>query len=502
MRGRRIYSSVIANGLSRIGIGLLNIVVVPLYMNYLGMEAYGLVGFFLVVQGLIVVFDLGISAALTRSLSNYSVKPSLADESRSLAKSLELFYWSVSALIGMVLAVAAPIFAANWIKPVTLTQHTIYLALFFMAAAILFQFPINFYTAGLVGLQKQVEQSVLNFAIWLLRALGAVPFMLALQDRLIAYFIWQASVSALAALLIRYVFWRYMPFCETKARPDFSLFKKVWKFALSVSVVTTSLLLFNNVDKIFLSGRIDLAHYGYYVAAWQIASVLYLFYMPVYTAFYPVLVQFHAAKDDDAFLWAVFRSSLIISSVVVPTVVLLYFFAPQVLQLWTHKADVSAEASPYLRAFLPGALAGALFYVAWAAAQAQDRVSALVKYPLAGLALFTLLVPLAFAFYNAAGVALFWSFSSFVLNMLMSFAALRVNLKAQIWKWVASTMLLPVLGCSAVAYAATLLGLSAFSPFALLFCLVVLWLALVGATYYISLLRKPCAVSCISHGDR
>ena len=110
-----INTSIIANGLSKVLIGVLNIVVVPLYMRYLGMEAYGLVGFFTTLQTLLVVFDLGLSATLTRSLSQLSLDKTKAQEARNLSRTLELVYWGIAILAGIVIAAMSPVLASHWI---------------------------------------------------------------------------------------------------------------------------------------------------------------------------------------------------------------------------------------------------------------------------------------------------------------------------------------------------------------------------------------------------
>ena len=52
-------SKILSNTAARIWVTLLNFAFVPLYIRYLGIEAYGLIGFFATMQGLFSVLDLG-----------------------------------------------------------------------------------------------------------------------------------------------------------------------------------------------------------------------------------------------------------------------------------------------------------------------------------------------------------------------------------------------------------------------------------------------------------
>ena len=117
-----------------------------------------------------------------------------------------------------------------------------------------------------------------------------------------------------------------------------ALLKSVGGFALSVSLMTVLLLIFNYLDKVILSGQLTLIQYGYYSAAWQMASVLYLLYMPIYTAYYPVFTQLHAKNDEDGLQSAFHRASQLMAILIIPTVTVIGVFAPEVLHLWTSAA--------------------------------------------------------------------------------------------------------------------------------------------------------------------
>ena len=53
---------------------------IPLYIKFMGVEAYGLVGFYLMLQAMLQVLDLGLSPTMNREMARYSVEPEKADE--------------------------------------------------------------------------------------------------------------------------------------------------------------------------------------------------------------------------------------------------------------------------------------------------------------------------------------------------------------------------------------------------------------------------------------
>lgn len=482
MRDLRIYSSILSNGLSRIAIGVLNIVVVPLYMKHLGMEAYGLVGFFTILQNFLIVFDFGISAALTRSLSQHSNDSNRAQDSRNLARTLEIIYWSISIVAGLIIGLISPLIASHWIKRVELSEQQVLLTLWSMAIAIIFQFPVSFYTAGLVGLQKQVEQSILNVVLWTLRCLGVLAVMSASEDKLQAFFVWNIIVSALSAICMREFFWHFIPKAKEKTRFSKVLLSSVWKFALSVSAVTVLLLIFNNSDKFILSGRLDLTHLGYYMAAWQIAAVLYILYMPIYTAYYPVFTQLYAANDSIALKKAFHRASQLMSVLVIPVVMVIMAFTPEILQIWTHKPDVVQNSSPIVRAFMPGALAGAFFYVPWAIEQARGQVHKLVIYPVIGICLLVPVLLILANQYGAVGGAISWMLTNIFLMGGMSVYVLRTSLRGELLNWLIFDIGIPFCSCLLITLLARYFFPSNLASLSALLCLALVWAIAASAT--------------------
>src|SRR5579871_265993 len=83
-----------------------SLIAVPLYLKYLGLEAYGLVGFFTVTQSLLVLLDFGLATTANREVARYSALGKRNDAANML-HTLAVVYWTVAALIGLVFASGA-----------------------------------------------------------------------------------------------------------------------------------------------------------------------------------------------------------------------------------------------------------------------------------------------------------------------------------------------------------------------------------------------------------
>ena len=64
-----VKKNVISNYLGQIYVSLVGIAVFPLYLKYLGAEAYGLVGFYIVLQSWLMMLDIGLTPTLARQVA-------------------------------------------------------------------------------------------------------------------------------------------------------------------------------------------------------------------------------------------------------------------------------------------------------------------------------------------------------------------------------------------------------------------------------------------------
>src|SRR5581483_4285866 len=158
----RLKINVIANFGSSLFVGLMNLVFVPLYIRFMGIESYGLVGIFSTLLSLFALLDMGLGATLNREMARLGAQKNKTVVMRDLLRTLEIPYWLVALLIGVVVAVLSPVLAYHWFNPKSLSPETVQRAVLYMGIAIALQWPFSFYSGGLSGRQQQVLLGLLN----------------------------------------------------------------------------------------------------------------------------------------------------------------------------------------------------------------------------------------------------------------------------------------------------------------------------------------------------
>src|SRR5258706_15687801 len=106
---------------------------IPLYIKFMGIEAFGLIGFYLMLQAMLQVLDLGLSPTMNREMARYSVQPEKASEAHDLVRSLEVCYWLIGLVLGAALLAVAPWIASHWIRGSTMPVSSVRQAIMLMA---------------------------------------------------------------------------------------------------------------------------------------------------------------------------------------------------------------------------------------------------------------------------------------------------------------------------------------------------------------------------------
>src|SRR6266403_5298623 len=176
---------------------LVQLICVPLYIKFLGIEAFGLIGFYLMFQAMLQILDLGVSPTVNREMARYSVQWDKADEARDLVRTLEVGYWLIGVIVGAGLMGASHWVATHWIKAGSMPVGVVQQAVILMGILAIFQWPASFYQGGLMGLGRQVLYNGLVIVFSVLSNVGAVLILWRVSTTIRAFFLWFVATSAI-----------------------------------------------------------------------------------------------------------------------------------------------------------------------------------------------------------------------------------------------------------------------------------------------------------------
>jgi len=413
----------------------MGLVFVPLYIHFLGIEAYGLIGIFATLLALFGLLDMGLSSTLNREMARLTIQEGKAQEMRDLVRTLEIPYWVVGLLISAIVIFVSPSIAYRWVNAENLSPQTVQTAIMIMGVAVAFQWPMSFYSGGLMGLQRQVLLNGINVVMATFRGLGAVLILWLVSPTVEAFFAWQIVVSVVHIGLIVFFLWRSLPDAVEAPRFRRDLLLNIWRFAAGMTGISVFATILTQLDKVILSRMLSLEIFGYYTLASVVAMTLYRFIGPVFSATYPRLTNLVTLDATEEITRLYHKSAQLASVLVLPAALVVALFSKEILLLWTQ-SSITAEHTHVLVSIL---ILGTAIHCLVSIPYALQLASGWTRLAFLGnVVSVLLLVPLMIAlakWYGAVGAASVWvilnaGYILFVIPLMH-----RRLLPTEKWRW-------------------------------------------------------------------
>lgn len=479
----QIKRNLIANFVGRGWAALMGIAFIPLYIKFMGIESYGLVGFFTTLQAVFVLLDLGLSTTLNREIARYSALAEKSQDMRDLVRTLETIYWGLAFSIGAVVLMLSPFIARGWVKADALSVEVVQKSVMLMGLVMAFQWPLGFYSGGLLGLQRQVLFNILNVIWYTLRFAGGVLVLWLVSPTILTFFEWQVVVSAVSTGLMAMALWRSLPAGNERAQFRISILHSVWRFAAGMSGISATVLVLTQLDKIILSKMLSLEFFGYYTLAWTVANGLTTLTASVFTVVFPNFSQRVAVGDMEGLKILYHRSCQLMSVLILPVSMLVALFAREILVIWIQNPVTVANTHLLVSLLIIGTALNGLMNLPYALQLAHGWTSlAFYTNVISVFVLIPLLVVVT-SYYGAIGAAAVWIAlnSGYVLIQLQIMH--RRLLKGEQWRWYFQDVGLPMVATLSVISLGRLLIHDLMPlPIILVSLLIVLALALTSAT--------------------
>jgi O-antigen/teichoic acid export membrane protein len=431
---------------------IIGLAAVPFYLHYLGIEAYGLIGFFTAMQALFGLLDMGLSPTINREVArNAGAKD--RSEVRDLLHTLALVYWTIAGGIAIFVLAGAPFIADRWLSSAKLPPATISHAVMLMGLIVASRFPIGLYMGVLMGAQKMVLASAIEMMMATIANVGAVAVLAFVSPTIHAFFLWQAVAGFLTVIAVRTAAWRALRDAGQSQQPRFdaAALSRIWRFSAGMGMTALLGTVFMQSDKVVLSKIVTLGDLGRYTLAGLAARSLYLFMTPAFGAVYPRLTALHAVGDIGAMKALYKNGTRLLMAIVFPLAAFVGVFSTEIFTLWTRDAALASSVHVVVELLLLGTAFNAAMHFPYALQLAYGKSSLPLVINLILLTAFApLLIVLAVRF-GIAGAAAAWA----LLNMLYFFVGTwithRILLRGEGLSWMVGDVGLPLVVAVAIA---------------------------------------------------
>lgn len=436
--------NLIANYLGQGWVAIMGLAFIPLYIKYLGIEAYGLIGIFAVLQAWLSLLDMGMTSTLSREMARFTGGDHSNESIRDLLRSIEIIAVAVAVLISAGIYLGANWIATDWLRTETLSTEVVAQAFAIMGFVTALRFIEGIYRSAIVGLQRQVLFNIVNGLMATLRGSGAVGILIWISPTIEVFFLWQGVVSIATLAILGITTYHIMP--KGKRCGHFSLdaLRGVWRFAGGVMGIALLAILLTQVDKVLLSKLLTLSDFGYYALAGIVAGTLYMLIGPITQAFYPKFCQIHAQGNAVGLTTKYHQGAQLITLVAGSAAIVLFFFAETLLRLWTQDAELAQRVAPLLSILVLGTLFNGLMHIPYQMQLAYGWTSLAMWTNLVAA---TVLVPAILwtvPQYGAEGAAWIWMILNAGYCLISVQFMYRRILPHEKWRWYWKDVIAPL----------------------------------------------------------
>lgn len=359
-------------------IAVLGVVLVPVYIRYLGIEAYGVIGLYATLQGMLVILDLGMTPTLTREIARFTGGERDVVGVRDLLRSIEIVAAGVGLIAALVIWAGSDWLAHSWLRAQSIPEPELTRALTVMGVVAALRFVEGIFRGAILGLHRQDLYNAIAATMATLRGVGAIVVLATVSRTLDAFFVWQGIVSIFTLAALVMATYAALPRGDRKGRFSLDALKSIWRFAAGMVGISLLALMLTQIDKILLSRLLSLTALGHYMLATVAASALEMLVAPLFQAVTPRLSRLQASGDEADFVTLYHTGSQLVTVTAGAAGLVLIGFPDLVLTAWTSDPVLSIKVVPLLRLLALGYLFNVLM---WMPYQAQ------LAYRWTGLAL-------------------------------------------------------------------------------------------------------------------
>lgn len=447
MLKRNLFANYLGQGWS----ALMGLAFIPIYIKYLGIEAYGLIGLFGVLQTWLVLLDMGMTPTLNREMARFTGGTHSAASIRDLLRSIEVIALGIAVLVGVGIWAASGWLASDWLRAQNLPIVTVIQAITIMGAVIALRFVEGIYRSAIIGLQRQVLYNAINSALATLRGLGAVGILIWVSPTIEAFFIWQGINSLLSLGVLASATYRALPKAERDGQFSISVLRDVSHFAGGMMAITFLALLLTQVDKILLSKMLTLSDYGYYTLATVVAASLYLLTGPITQAWFPRLSELHANNQQSELILKYHQGAQLVSVFTGSAAIVMILFSEPILRIWTGDAELAKSNATLLSILVLGNLLNCLMWIPYQTQLAYGWTDLTKRINMVSVLLIVPAIIWATPRYGGEGAAWVWvSLNAGYVLIGIHFMYRKILIHEK-WSWYWYDVLKPLLSAAAVA---------------------------------------------------
>lgn len=401
--------NIAANFIGRFWISIIGLIAIPVMVNRLGNELFGIYSFINIVFVYLTVFDLGISKGIIKFLSE-SISLKQADRQKQIIYTVLLVYALLGVLLLTLVYFLTDVILEHFLKIEILEGNGyIRLCVFIMSLSVAFLIIRSTFSGILVANHKFVLLNTINSVLEGVRWLFIITFVY-LGYSILAVFSIQLVVVLFQTLLLAYYALKLVPKVDIENYVSFPLAREIFNYSWPVSLSDLIAKFIVHIDKVIFSLFNPIASLTYYMVSFQLASKVWEIPSNILAVFFPKFAQDFVNNGRQMVIEKYYQVSRIITISTLPILLILACWGKLILSLWINE-EVAQSAYIILAIFSTGVYLGCVALPAIYLANALGWVKIPLKIHLVmaitNIVLCFILIPK----YGLTGAAISWTVS-------------------------------------------------------------------------------------------
>ncbi len=477
--------------------GLISVILIPFYLDILSVEQFGLIGFFMLLQSIMMIFDAGISGSLSRQVAITKHNSHLYKDFLNKFYIVIVFFFVIALSIFLISYIENDYIVNNWIKS-ELSKDTISISVVSMFLILSLKYISGPLRSIIIGLEEHILLSKLNF-IFITLKFPMGLFVLYISGASIAnYFIFQVAVALfeliLLAIIVKNKNKNILKRDDTveNNNKEFT-FKSLLIFSGQLSLLSVTWIVVTQIDKLILSGILQLKEFSYYTLAITITGIILMFSTPLSQVMMARLTVLFKNKDLKKYVEVYTFSFSVMIVVTVSLGLFIFTFSKPIIYMWTGNMEITNATFAYAKWLALGnsisVLMTFVFLLQYSAGNLKQHVIVYTAYA-------SLLIPISIYIantYQGYGSAIFWfihNFSFFITwGTIVNYKYIK-NVNLFLWVYIlVPTILISLLFFTSIDFNIELLSSSRIN--------IAIYLSLIGVgnillitVYYMILERQ------------
>lgn len=448
-----IKSKLIFSYLAQFYVVFLTIYVAPKYIKYLGMDFYGLIGFFTIAQVWMQLLDFGSTGLISRE----SAKVRYGSLDRKLFSRLfsvveKYFFFTAVTLIACVFLFQNKVSKLFFNNSINYLEDD-HKAIVYLLITVVLRWVSGLYRSHINGSEEISWISLFNIISGTFRTLFSLFLIIFYKFTAADFFLYQIILGVIELLII------YEKSNSLDAKNSKSLltsFENYYvvdrlKFALKLAFSGFIWIVLTQLDKLYLSSVLSLKEFGILSVALTISNGIYLLTNPIGNIALTRMTSVYDEKEKLIHIYELAFQFLVV--IIFPVSLCIILFSKELIYIWLGDIDIAMQASKITSLYV----IGNFFMIGMAYVSYLQISAGRLRYHIIGeVAYFFAIVP-SFLFagqnYGMLGVGYVWALYNGIYFLIWSSVIHRKFLGNFHAKWMIKQVLPPVLIVSCVLLA-------------------------------------------------